>query len=191
MPTPAIFPVDARKVPPAVDAPASLDELLRQLADGRREAFAPAFRLLWPPTLTLCQRLCASEADAQDAAQAAMIRILERANDYDPARPALPWALALASWECRTLAKRRERRRETGEQPAVSDGGAAAEDAEQRQLVEAAMTAMGTLSPADRETLVATYWDAVASVSGATLRKRRERALTRLRSAFRRLYGVE
>ena len=72
-----------------------------------------------------------------------------------------------------------------------SDGGALAEAQEQRQLVAAALTALGTLSEADQEALVATYWETAASVGGATLRKRRERALDRLRGAFRRLYGLD
>jgi RNA polymerase sigma-70 factor (ECF subfamily) len=55
----------------------------------------------------------------------------------------------------------------------------------------AAIAALGELSEADRETLIATFWDEAASVSGATLRKRRERALDRLKKTFRRLYGLD
>ncbi|MFZ5441213.1 MAG: RNA polymerase sigma factor [Myxococcota bacterium] len=172
--------------------PAPLDELMRRLAQGDRSVFAAVFEQLWGPTKKLCVRMMGDEASGEDAAQAAMIRISERALDYDPARPALPWALAIASWECRTLLRKRTRARETTElPPSVSDGGASAEAQEQQQLVSAALNALGTLSPADQETLVATYWDTAASASGATLRKRRERALTRLRDAFRRLYGLD
>jgi hypothetical protein len=49
-----------------------------------------------------------------------------------------------------------------------------------------------TLSPADRETLEQTFTEEVEGRSGAsgpTLRKRRERALRRLREAWRLLYG--
>lgn len=169
----------------------TLDALMRRLAEGDRSVFSAVFEGLWGPTKKLCVRLMGDEASGEDAAQAAMIRISERALDYDPKRAALPWALAIASWECRTLLKKRVRARETGELPAVSDGGAAVEAQEQQQLVNAALTAMGTLSDADQETLVSTYWDSAASASGATLRKRRERALTRLRDAFRRLYGLD
>ncbi len=121
-----------------------------------------------------------------------MLRILERASEYDRRRPALPWALGIASWECRTLLTRRQRRRETsGAEAQVSDGGTLAEAQEQRELVGAALGALGTLSEADQEALVATYWETAASVGGATLRKRRERALDRLRGAFRRIYGLD
>jgi RNA polymerase sigma-70 factor (ECF subfamily) len=50
---------------------------------------------------------------------------------------------------------------------------------------------MSELAETDRETLLATFLDEATSVGGATLRKRRERALDRLRTSFRRLYGLD
>jgi RNA polymerase sigma-70 factor (ECF subfamily) len=174
------------------DTPDSLDALFARLADGDRSAFTPLFQRLWEPTLKLCTRLMGSDADGADAAQTAMVRVLERANEYDKARPALPWALGIASWECRTLQTKQTRQRTTPAEAAPeSDGGAAVEEQERRLLLEAAMTAMGTLSPSDQETLLATYWERVTPATGATLRQRRARALTRLKDAFRRLYGLD
>lgn len=167
-----------------------LDALMGRLADGDRDAFSPLFRALWPPALRVCERMLYREADAADAAQGAMMKILERASEYDKSRPALPWAMGIAAWECRTLLKRQERQKETVGDLGASDGGVGAEELEQRLLIEAALHAMGTLSDIDQDALLATYWDAAAAVSGATLRKRRERALTRLRNSFRRMYGL-
>jgi RNA polymerase sigma-70 factor (ECF subfamily) len=169
----------------------TLDETMGRLADGDRAAFTPAFHLLWPPTLRLCVQALGNEADGADAAQAAMIRILERASEYDRTRPALPWALTIATWECKTLRKRQRRRREAPEEPVRSDGGAAVEEQERHLLTGPALAALATLSPGDQETLRATYWETEASVSGATLRQRRSRALTRLKDAFRSLYGLD
>jgi RNA polymerase sigma-70 factor (ECF subfamily) len=61
------------------------------------------------------------------------------------------------------------------------------------ELSRAASAALETLSEQDREVLVATFWDeaSIAGVTPATLRKRRERALDRMRVAFRRLYGLD
>jgi RNA polymerase sigma-70 factor (ECF subfamily) len=162
---------------------------MAQLAKGERAVFASVFDLLWGPIFRMCSSLLESEADASDAAQETMHKIFQRASDYDPARPALPWAMAIAGWECRTLVRKRTRRRETKEP--VEERGSTHQEAEimQRDLVTAAVTALGELSEADRETLLATFWDEAASVSGATLRKRRERALERLRQAYWRLYG--
>jgi RNA polymerase sigma-70 factor, ECF subfamily len=103
----------------------------------------------------------------------------------------MPWAMAIAGWECRTLVKKQIRRREY---PAVGHE-AGGEHPEQefvdRSLIAAALDALGKLSDADRETLIATFWEEAASVSGATLRKRRERAVDRLRKTFARLYGLD
>jgi len=173
------------------DADSALDPLMARLADGDRSAFTPVFELLWPRAMRLCTSMLKNDADATDAAQQAMTKILERASEYDRRRPAMPWALAIASWECRTILKRRLRRREVADEAAGESAVGHEDEHVQRQLVEAALAAMGTLSETDRETLIATFWEEAASASGATLRKRRERALVRLRSAFRRLYGLD
>jgi RNA polymerase sigma-70 factor (ECF subfamily) len=161
----------------STDPKAQLDSLLVQLAEGDRAAFTSVFRILWPPVLRLCRSMLKNDADAADAAQQALEKILTRCGDYDRERPAMPWALAIAAWECRTFARKRARRRELPEDQAP-------------ELMQAATHALGELSPQDRETLVATFWGEATNVAGATLRKRRERALTRLREAFKRLYGL-
>lgn len=179
-------------------APAdSLDALMARLAQGDRSAFAQVFALLWPPTERLCRSLLRDRADAADAAQEAMQKILERApSDYDPQRPALPWALALAGWECRTLLRKRGRRREA---PEAASPEPATEHPEQQfvqgDLQRAALEALGELSDIDRDTLFETFWGQAAEGSAhglpATVRKRRQRALVRLRDTFRRLYGLD
>jgi RNA polymerase sigma-70 factor (ECF subfamily) len=170
-----------------------LDALMARLADGERAVFTRVFELLWSPIHRLCTSLLKNEADAADAAQEAMQKILERAPaDYDRARAAMPWALALAGWECKTIARKRGRRREADEEPGDMRASSDAEEALiQRDLTAAALAALGELSEVDRETLVATFWEEAASTSGATLRKRRARAIDRLRVSFRRLYGLD
>ena len=105
-----------------------LNALMVRLGDGDRSVFASVFRLLWSPTLRLCMSMLKNEADAKDAAQQGMEKILARASDYDPKRPALPWALAISAWECRTILRKRNRRRETPEDLADEPMTAAGED---------------------------------------------------------------
>lgn len=176
----------------SISEDSQLNALLARLADGERAAFTPVFEQLREPILRLCLSLLKNEADASDATQQAMAKIFERASDYDPSRPALPWALAIAAWECRTIRLRSIRRREVSDN-ALEDGAHdRGEDALlQRDLVTAALKAMGELSSTDRETLIATFTDEGSDVLGATFRKRRERAVARLRTAFRRLYGFD
>jgi RNA polymerase sigma-70 factor (ECF subfamily) len=174
------------------DQNADLDSLVIRLAEGDRSAFTRVFQILRPPVLRLCTSLLKNEADAADAAQQAMEKVLTRCSQYDRRRPALPWALAIAAWECRTLLRKKSRRRELSEEQAPEPLVEGSEDElAERQLMRAAVDALGELSGQDRDVLVATYWEEAPSVSGATLRKRRERALKRLRDAFRRLYGLD
>jgi RNA polymerase sigma-70 factor (ECF subfamily) len=169
----------------------TLDALMARLADGDRSAFSAVFKELWPPMHRLCMSLLRNDADASDATQEAMAKVLARASEYDRTRRALPWALAISAWECKTLRKRLIRRRETSAEDATEPAGYdAQEELVRRDLVQAALTAMGELSPTDRETLIATFWDESTSVSGATFRKRRERALQRFRDTWRKLYGL-
>lgn len=172
--------------------PPLLNELMARLANGERSAFEPVFRELWPVVLRFCGALLKHPSDAQDAAQQAMIKIFTRASEYDATRPALPWALGIASWECRTLRKKLQRRKET----ILDVDGAAApaqttNELEWHDLEQAAVHALGTLPDLDRESLRVAFWDEGSSVPGATQRKRKERALTRLRDTFRRLYGLD
>jgi RNA polymerase sigma-70 factor (ECF subfamily) len=173
---------------------ADLDAHLERLAVGDRSAFTYVFTCLQQPIFRLCMSMLDHEADARDATQQAMVKILERASDYDPTRPALPWACAIAAWECRTIRRRRARRRETTtglrahEDIGSTDGES---EAVRRDLMHAAAHALGELTERDRETLLATLAEESVAVSAAGLRKRRQRALERLRSKFRRLYGLD
>jgi RNA polymerase sigma-70 factor (ECF subfamily) len=170
----------------------SLDVLVTRLADGDRSAFAGVFEILWPVTLRLCRSMLKNEADAADAAQEAMQKIFTRAADYDRKRPAIPWALAIAGFECRTILRKRARLREAPESARIEPMSENVEEQFARlELVAAAVEVLGQLSDADREVLIGTFSDEAMSVSGATLRKRRGRALRRLREAWKRLYGFD
>jgi RNA polymerase sigma-70 factor (ECF subfamily) len=171
-----------------------LDRWMTRLADGDRKAFDPVFEALWPVVRAFCARAVGT-GDAEDAAQAALVRVFARAGEYDPARPALPWALAIAAWECRTVRRRHERRRE---EPlvVVADGALATavahipspeEAAIDADLRAAALAALGTLRPLDIETITAAWSGSEAR--GAKLRKRLSRALHRLRVAWRSRHG--
>jgi RNA polymerase sigma-70 factor (ECF subfamily) len=169
-----------------------LNAHMARLADGDRASFDPVFRALWPPVLRRCTGILKSEADAKDAAQETMEKILTRASSYDRSRPALPWALAIGAWECRTLLRSRFRKHEVDGDGAPEPASAELEDdLVHRDLSAAALDIMGRLSAADRETLTASFWDEGANLKGPALRKRRERALRRLRDGFRETYGLD
>jgi len=158
---------------------AALRRLMERLADGDRAAFDPAFRLLWPRLRAFAVRFAG--ADGEDAAQVALLKMFSRASEYDRERDVLPWALGIAAWECRTLRRRRERRRE---QPGVPDQLAETNPEEAAVLRASAEAVLGTLSPVDVETILSLATGRRA-VEGATFRKRLQRALARFRLAWR------
>jgi RNA polymerase sigma-70 factor, ECF subfamily len=169
---------------------AELRRLMERLADGDRSAFRPAFALLWPPLRAFAIRY-AGAADGEDAAQHALLSVFSRATEYDPGRDALAWALGIAAWECRTIRRKGDRRKETAAAiPEQVDPGSTPEEAViDRDLRDAAVAVIGTLRPIDAETIAALA--AGARPGGPTFRKRVQRALARFRTAWRARHGDE
>lgn len=169
-----------------------LDRDLARLADGDRAAFAPVFGVLSPLVRRFCTRRLGDGPDAADAAQLALEKIFARASDYDPGRAALPWALAIAAWECTTVRTQRRRSRteplgdaeSAAELEAADDALAGAEDR------AALRECLSQLSPGDRATLEEAFFETLGGgPRDATFRKRKERALGRLRALWRGAFG--
>ncbi len=165
----------------------SLQRQIVQLADGDRDAFHPVFVRLWPLLRGFAAR-CLPHEEAEDAAQEALLRIFARAAEFDRRRDALPWVLGIAAYEIRSARRRHQRRRES---PADSldarpDDRRSPEDtAMASELGRALSAALATLPPGDTETLLAYARGERPDLPGPTFRKRVERALTRLRAAWR------
>jgi RNA polymerase sigma-70 factor (ECF subfamily) len=179
----------------SVDDLAQLDQQMTLLADGDRSTIEPLFRALWPVVHSYCRRALGSCADADDAAQQAMEKVFAEAGRYDRTRRALPWVITIAVWECRSVRRRRQRGRtvsldaaEHARSPSVSPEEAAVD----RDLLDGALVAFEGLAASDRDVLRLAFEqeiEAPIAVSGATLRKRRQRALGKLRDGWRKLYG--
>jgi RNA polymerase sigma-70 factor (ECF subfamily) len=173
------------------DSRKHVNALMIRLADGDRSVFDEVYAALWPVMTAFCGRML-SGMDAEDAAQQALLKVFSRASTFERTGDAFTWAITIATWEVRTIQKQTTRSRVTFME--VHDAADPAESAEalisHEQLVTAAKHVLGTLSESDQQTLVATLNDETpASVTGATFRKRRERALARLREAWRKVYG--
>lgn len=160
-------------------------DALRRLAQGDATACDDAFDALWPLAGALARRFVPAK-DADDVAQRALMSVFARALELDPKRDPLAWALTIVAWEARTQRQRMRRRREVDVEALARTAAEAplpdesAEAAERHARLE---DALASLSPSDRETLLAFARDERAP--GATFRKRLERALRRLRSAWR------
>jgi RNA polymerase sigma-70 factor (ECF subfamily) len=170
---------------------------MARLAEGERDAFAFVFGRLWPVLRRFARRAFASQADADDVAQRALLSIMARASEYDAGRDALAWAIGITMWECRSAIRRRDRRRES---PVPADLVATSLSPEavviEQDLRRAIEEALGSLDASDLAALgLSAPTDdhapqgLVGGAPAATLRKRRQRALTRLRAVWSRLHA--
>lgn len=166
----------------------SLHDAMVRFADGDRAAFDVVFAGLWPLVLAVASRGLPDARDAEDAAQTALLKVFDRIVDLDRGRDGVAWAVTVTAWEVRTVRKRRTRRRED---PLDGVGGRDLDDPEAtvvaRDLLTAVSALVGNLSPGDQAALASAFADEDAA--GETIRKRRQRALTRLRDAWRRFHG--
>jgi RNA polymerase sigma-70 factor (ECF subfamily) len=169
---------------------------MRRFALGDRTAFDDVFEALWPAMLQLTRRMLSSEADAQDAAQAALLKVFSRIVDYDVERDGLTWALTIAVYEAKTIARRMKRKREHAVDvtPDIVDSSPSAEqciiDFEQRQVVA---EIIGALAPDERALISPDpiVSDAPVGSLDAKTRKRKQRIIDRLRQVFKRTGDVQ
>ena len=85
---------------------------MAKLSQGDRYAFDYVYKNAWPPCLSLANSFLSKDEDAKDAAQAAFLKVFSRADQYDSERDALTWVFTLVVYECKTLHKKKLRRKE-------------------------------------------------------------------------------
>ena len=175
--------------------PAQREQLqlaMTALAAGDRSAFHPVFTGLWPLVLHLCQRTLRDPDVAQDAAQAALMKLFLHAAEFRADGDAVAWALSFAAFECRTTRNRSLRRREENDEIqllAIAGGGRSPEETSvEADLRSAALEVLGSLGPHDAETIHLVLAGDRPTGSPA-FRKRLQRAVERLRTAWRHTHG--
>lgn len=167
-------------------ARAELQRGLTRLADGDRQAFDGVYRHLWPVVHALAARYL-PPIDVDDAAQAALLKLFERASEFDPARDAVAWAIGVAMWEVRTVQRRSWRRRDTRDLDDAAELAGSDASPEERAIAADLAAAVGrtlaTLAAEDRDALLRFARD--ERTIGAGFRKRLQRARERMRAAWR------
>ncbi len=146
------------------------------LAEGDRTAFDPMFDALWPFFRALARKWIGDPQEADDAAQQALLKVFERASEFEAGCEALPWLVAVVANECRTLRQRKKRRRE--EALDVDTGTTPESD------FEAVLEVLGHLSTQDQIALRAAWFGEAAPGAPVTLRKRLQRATSRFRALW-------
>jgi RNA polymerase sigma-70 factor (ECF subfamily) len=163
------------------------------LARGDRSAFEPVFATLWPLLRRFCGRALRDPQLAEDAAQGSLMKLFLNASEFREDGDVLAWALGIAAFECRTLRNRGLRRGESlGEAALLTVPGTqlSPEDATiAADLRAAVLDVMHTLHARDLEAIERVLDPAPAPPAGPALRKRLQRALQRLRIAWRHTHG--
>ena len=167
----------------------ALQQDMERLADGDRSAFHPVFVRLWPILRGFAAR-AAPAGEAEDIAQEALLKVFSRCAEFDRGRDALSWILGITAYEIRSARKRQSRRRDAprGEEelaarpdPACSPEAAAIAGDLERALGDA----LAALAPRDAATLLAYARGERSELPATTFRKRVQRAVARLRDAWR------
>jgi RNA polymerase sigma-70 factor (ECF subfamily) len=170
-----------------------IHDAMVRLSDGDRTAFDVLLDQLWPVVLSFAQRGVGTGADAEDVAQEVFLRICSRTADFDRSRDGLSWAFGIASHQVLTHRRRLQRRREVHDESSLAsqaDEAASQEDKIATQEVRAALEqAIGALTDDDRRSLGLLPSPETDAIPGATLRKRKQRALARLRDVWRAIHG--
>jgi RNA polymerase sigma factor (sigma-70 family) len=154
----------------------------------------PVFAALHPLVSRFCRRMLANHADAEDATQLTLEKLFFKVSDFDPRGDALGWALAVATAECRTLVRKQQRRREDSDTalPFLGTESEAEPGLLREEMRNALADVLTTLKPEDVEALLASVeLGPRPLLPAATFRKRLERAVHRLRAAWRARYGLD
>jgi RNA polymerase sigma-70 factor (ECF subfamily) len=165
-----------------------LHETIVRLSDGDRGAFPQVFAELWPRILGFVRQVLRDSPDAEDVAQQALINICFRAAEFDRTRDGVSWAFGVAAWEVRTHVRKRQRRRETTDRSLkdLHACGSSQEDMMiQEQLRVALADILQALPASDRASLIERDPDVRSIAATAAQRKRRQRALERIRAMWR------
>ena len=110
-------------------------------AEGRPGDLADLFDATAPELFRLALHLCPDAATAEDCLQQTFVVVLERAEAWDPGRPALPWLTGILKHEAQ-MARRRAARRPDPRRldaPPPDDPALAAESGEESERLRAAM----------------------------------------------------
>jgi RNA polymerase sigma-70 factor (ECF subfamily) len=159
-----------------------------RFAEGERSAFDPLFAELWPILRSYVGRSL-SDADADDATQNAIVKVFDRIADFNTARDGVTWALAITSYEIMTMRRRRLRGREAplSDDRADFDLASPHEQAEWHEQLRILGELLEASSETDRAAIEAELRGEVAH--GEAARKRRFRALSRLRDLWRKSHA--
>lgn len=162
-----------------------IDDALARLSRGERAAFDEAFALVEPALSKFIALHLREPDESADALQNTLLKVFSRVSDYRPGTNALAWVFTLAAFEIATVRRRRLRHERQQLQLAASPiGGGQPSSLEPPPLLQLDRL-LEQLSPEDRSLLLPDDGGPRAPRE----RKRKQRALERLKNLWRSIHG--
>jgi RNA polymerase sigma factor (sigma-70 family) len=193
-----VSPPVRRPEDPAADA-----ELLRRIRAGDRTAVDDLYERFRRPAFALARRILADEALAEDVLQEVFLSVWRDPSAYDRGRGSFSsWLLAVVHHKAVDAVRREEsqrRRQARAEEDVALDEPAAVRDVEEEAwthvVADQVRSALGLLSPPQREALTLAYYGGytqreVAALTGAPLGTVKTRMLAGMRRLKAELGGV-
>ncbi|MEA3309513.1 MAG: sigma-70 family RNA polymerase sigma factor [Chloroflexota bacterium] len=144
-------------------------EKIRAARDGDQAAIRWLIEAYQGSVYALCYRMLGTPQDAEDAAQEALVRGINKLDSFDLARPLRPWLLRVTSNLC---IDRLRRRKVTVSLDDMGEDGAwewkaGSDVTPEQQLVrkeqaEQVQELLALLNPVDRSVLTLFYWEGLS-----------------------------
>jgi RNA polymerase sigma-70 factor (ECF subfamily) len=133
---------------------------IQQARAGNTAAFGHVVRTYQTPVYNLAYRMLGDRMEAEDAAQETFVRVFQKLDQYDPARPLRSWLLAIAANHC--VDRLRRRRPTVSLNEALAVRGLPAGNPEvalvEKEGQERIQRLLMELKPVDRALVTLRYW---------------------------------
>jgi len=148
---------------PDAEEDLSIESLLREVAAGSRTAFAEVYDRISSRVMGLVTRLLRDRAQSEEVTQEVFLEIWQQASKFDANRGSgMAWVLTMAHRRAidriRASQKSHERDLRIGIRDMERDFDHVSEAVEIRVENERVKTAMGRLTPLQREAVILTYY---------------------------------
>lgn len=147
--------------PPSSPSDDALSATVQAVLAGSAEAVDRWFRGEHPQVYRLCLGFLANEAEAEDAAQDAMLQLLDHLSAWDRSRPWRGWRNAVVLNLCRDRARRADARRRAHEralqEPEATERGILPDPGDElsrAEVLDVLRATLEALSPREREAFV-------------------------------------
>jgi len=155
---------------------------MMRLKEGDRSAIQEVYSLVWKPVCSFVSRWVSDSSAVEDIAQQSLIKLYEQAPNYNPEKNPWAWLMTIAYWEIKSEIRNAHRKGKWQAHSFVDHHSSPQANPElsflEREYKQSVEHAIQHLSAKEREAILQSLKKTPLS---STQRKRKERALAKLR----------